>query len=83
MRLRSAVDRAAKTAKSRRAQGTSRGPALPPRPPRFLRPGPVERLTVLCCSELRVQLEEERAERKALEKELEACKKQMAEAGLL
>ena len=34
-------------------------------------------------SELRVQLEEERAERKALEKELEACKKQMAEAGLL
>jgi len=30
-----------------------------------------------------VQLEEERAERKALEKELEACKKQMAEAGLL
>ena len=59
-------------------------PCSPPRPPRFLRPGLVERLTVLCCSsELRVQLEEERAERKALEKELEACKKQMAEAGLL
>lgn len=58
-------------------------PRAPPRPPRFLRPGLVERLTVLCCSELRVQLEEERAERKALEKELEACKKQMAEAGLL
>ena len=47
-------------------------------------PASWKRLTVLCCSsELRVQLEEERAERKALEKELEACKKQMAEAGLL
>lgn len=39
---------------------------------------------VLCVSpELKVQLAQERKEREALERELEQCKQQMAEAGLL
>ena len=39
---------------------------------------------VLCVSpELKVQLAQERKEREALERELEECKQQMAEAGLL